>query len=225
MNIVLDKLKDVVTLNAFIAFRLERAKLIYKTSKSMGLWQLELVDSENEKNLWTVGHYVDGLEDRSVEYDVFVRQHLRGYVDAVYSDDHCLRYVVRLQSGYIFVMLPNEYEERVVITAPQVCGRASVPLQESVYIWRDASGRYYVLNCANKLHVFEALDDLENWIKTKVTIEDKDSKKLRVFWREWYLIPGRLSGEEKWSDAVKKAKVGDYRPYPDEVVELIRRLT
>ncbi len=224
MNVVLDKLKDVVNLNAFVAFRPERVKLIYKISESAGLWQLELVDSENEKNLWTVGHYVDGLEDRSVEYDVFVKRYWRGYVDAVYSDDHCLRYVVRWQSGYIFVMLPNEHEERVVITAPQVCGRGNDPLQEPVYIWRNTLGRYYVLDCSNKLYEFEALNDLVNWIRTKQTIED-DNKKLRVLWREWYLIPGRLSGEEKWNFVIRKAKMGIYKPNLDEVVELVRRLT
>ncbi len=223
MNIVLDKLRDVVNLNAFVAFRPTRAKLIYKTSKSTGLWQLDLVDLENEKNLWTVGHYVDGFEDRSVEYDVFVKRYWRGYADAVYSDE-CPRYVVQWQSGYIFIMLPNEYEEKVVIAAPQVCKCNNVALQEPVYIWRYTSGQYCVLDCANKLYVFEALNDLENWIRAEQTIEDSN-KKLRVLWRKWYVIPERLSGEEKWNFVIRKAKMGDYKPNPNEVVELVRRLT
>jgi hypothetical protein len=224
MEVTLSKLKDVANLNAFVAFKPQRAKLVYKTSKSGGLWQLDLVDLENGKNLWTVGHYVDGLEDRRVEYDVFVKRRWHGYVDVVYADDDCMQYAVRWQSGFIFVMLPNEHKEEVVIAAPQVCGRHVDPLQEPVYIWRSTSGRYHVLKCANKLYEFETLSDLENWIRTKAGIEN-DKKELRVLWREWYVIPGKLSGEEEWSTAVRKAKMGDYKPNPDEVVEIIRRLT
>ena len=224
VEIVLSKLRDVVSLNAFIAFRPERARLVYKTSKSAGLWQLDLVDLANEKNLWTVGHYVDGLEDRLVEYDVAVKRRWRGYVDLVHANDDCLRYVVRLQSGYVFVTLPNEHKEEIVITVPQICGRHVDPLQEPVYIWRDASGQYYVLSCAHRPYEFKAFSDLENWIRTKKSMED-DNKKLRVLWREWYVIPGKISGEEEWSAAVRKAKMGDYKPDPDEAIEIIRRLT
>ena len=217
----LSRFSDVVNLNAFIAEYPARARLVYKTSKLTGLWQLDLIAGEKS---WTIGHYVDGLEDRSVEYDVLVKRRWRGYVDVVYADDDCMRYVVRWQSGFVFVMLPDEHKEEVVITAPQVCGRHVDPLQEPVYIWRNTSGRYYVLNCANKLYEFETLNDLENWIRTKESIED-DKKELRVLWREWYVIPGKLSGKEEWSAAVRKAKMGYYRPNPDEVVEIIRRLT
>jgi hypothetical protein len=222
-TIVLNKLNDVANINAFVAFRPQRAKLVYKTSKSTGLWQLDLMDLENGKN-WTIGHYVDGLEDRSVEYDVVVKRRWRGYADLLYADDDCLQYVVRWQSGYIFVMLPNEQKEQVAVVAPQVCGRHSTPLQEPVYIWRDVSG-YYVLDCVNNLYVFETLSELENWIRTKRTIEDVEDKKLKVIWREWYVIPGRLNGREEWWAVVKKAKMFDYKPNPDEAVEIIRRLT
>lgn len=224
VEIVLSKFRDVVSLNAFIASKPQMAKLVYKTSKSTGLWQLDLADLKNEKNLWTVGHYVDGLEDRSVEYDVAVKRRWRGYVDVVYADDDCLRYVVRWQSGFVFVMLPNEHKEEVAITAPQVCGRHVAPLQEPVYIWRDAPGRYYVLSCGNRLYEFETFNDLENWIRTKKSIED-DRKKLKLLWSEWYVIPGKISGEEEWSTIIRKAKLGDYEPDPDEAIETIRRLT
>ena len=206
---VLNKFSDVVSLNAFIATTNE-AHLVYKVSKLSGLWQLDLIAEEKS---WSIGHYVDGLEDRSVEYDVFVKRYWHGYVDVAYADDDHL-YVVRWQNGFIFVTLPNERQKEVVIVAPQVCGRHVDPLQEPVYIWRDASGRYYVLDCANKLYEFETLDDLENWIK----------KELRMR-REWYVIPGKLSSKEEWNTVVRKAKMGDHRPNPDEVVEIIRRLT
>jgi len=224
-TIVLGKVKDVVGLNAFVAWNPERAKLIYKTSKSTGLWQLDLMDLGNKQNLWTVGHYIDGLEDRTVEYDVAAKRRLLGYVDLAYANDDCLRYVMRWQSGFVYVMLPNEHEEEVVITAPHVCRREIYSaVWEPIYIWRGASGKYYVLDCGNKLREFETFSELENWVKTKETMED-DDKKLRVLWREWYVIPGRISGEEEWSAVIRKAKLGEFKPNPEEAVELIRRLT
>jgi len=194
---VLNRFSDVIGINAFIATTNE-ARLVYKVSKLTGLWQLDLIAEEK----WTIGHYVDGLEDRSIEYDVFVKRHRHGYV--------VTDYVVRWQNGFIFVTLPNERQKEVVIVAPQICGRHD-PLQEPIYIWRDTSGQYYVLDCANKLYKFKTLSDLENWIKKEMPQ------------REWYVIPG-ISGKEEWNTVIRKAK-SYYRPSPDEVVEIIRRLT
>jgi hypothetical protein len=211
-EIVLGRLKDVVKINGFIASRPEYATLMYKTSKSAGLWELEIVGRSIQ---WAVGHNVDRYGDVALEHSVAVRQHRHGYVDAKQR----LQYVVRWRGGLVFTTLPNESEKKVLIAAPQVCVRACNPLMEPVYIWKDATVEWYeVLDCRSRFHIFLTLEELENWL-----YEEAEGYKLP--WAEWYVIPGEVDLEDKWFDVVKRAEPGHFGPNVDEVIDQVLQLT
>jgi len=202
---------DVVNLNAFVAASPARARLVYKTSSHTGLWQLDLVDLENGGTWWTVGHYIDGIEDRRIEYNIVVKRVWRGYVDE--DERHHSPYVLWLAGGYIFIALPHRGKEEIVIAAPQVC-LATDPLREPVYIWRDTE--YRILDCGGWLYSFKTWEEFEAWIKTRVNHEF-------IHWMEWYIIPGAV-GNEEWLAAVRRAIRGPPYPTADEVLELTRVL-
>jgi hypothetical protein len=204
-KLILSRFADVAKLNAFIASRPEYATLTFKTSRLV--WMLEI---EDDKNQWIVGYDISGVGDLSIEHSIAVRRRRRGYVD----DELAELYVVRLKSGFVFVTLPNESEEEIVIVAPQVCGRT---LQEPVYIWQNELGWYYVLDCNHGIKLFETLDELEVWLH-----ERAEGKKLP--WGEWYVL-GVVTDEDEWIDVVKRAVPGEFGPTPQEVVELVHKLT
>jgi hypothetical protein len=203
-EIVLSRFYDVVNLNAFVAASPSRARLVYKTSQLTGSWLLELEDFE-WKNRWTVGHYIDGLEDRRIEYNIVAKRVWRGYVD---EDER--HHVLWLAGGYIFIALPHRGKEEIVIAAPQVC-LATDPLREPVYIWHDwHDAAYRILDCGGWLYSFNAWDEFEAWVKDHEFIH----------WMEWYVIPGAV-GNEEWLVAVRRAIRGPPYPTPDEVFELL----
>jgi hypothetical protein len=211
-KIVLERFDDVVNLNAFIATRPEFATLTYTTSRLAGLWELEL---ESDKERWRVGYDVISYGDVSLEHSVAVVQRRRGYIDAELLAEHFEeRYVVQWKGGYIFITVPNERQKEVVIVGPQVCGRTN-PLLEPIYIWRNVVGHYHVLDCKSGSYIFET-DEFERWVW-----EAAEGRKLP--WYEWYVIPGVT--EDGWIDAVKRAEAGEFAPTPDDVVELVRKLT
>ena len=199
---------DVVNLNAFVAASPARARLVYKTSRHTGLWQLELEDFE-WKNRWTVGHYIDGLEDVAVEHDIKLKRVWRGYVDE--DERHHSPYVLWLGGGYIFIALPHRGKEEIIIAAPQVC-LATDPLREPVYIWRDTS--YNVLDCGGWLYSFKTREEFEAWIKTRVNHETSF-----IHWMEWYVIP---HVDMEWLTSIRRAIRGPPNPTADEVLELTR---
>ncbi len=126
---VLNKFKDVINLNAFIASGPQKARLIYKISTLTGLWQLDLL--VDEESLWSVGHYIDGFEDVSVEYDVVMKRRWRDYVVEEFNGE---RRVLWTAGGFIFVAVPHMPN----VAVPQVCNRTD-PLKEPIYIWREPS--------------------------------------------------------------------------------------
>ena len=219
--VALNKFDDVVSLNAFVAVRPLRARIVYKTSRLAGLWQLDLEDMESEGRRWTAGYYVDGFEDRSIKHDVYIKLDWGGYVDEELNRRlGYTPYVVRPKGGLIFVALPNEHEADVVFTAPQVCGRGDV-LNEPVFIWRNIVGHFCVLECASGLYKFEGLDELESWLNEQKRTEERGRELLH--WPEWYVIPGTTSGEDEWSSALKHAVSGGHDPSPSDVMELVRK--
>jgi hypothetical protein len=209
---ILDKFNDVINLNAFIATRLERARFVYKTSRLTGLWQLDLLDLEGER-LWTVGHYVNGTEDNVVEYDVTARLHWHGYVIEESGKD--LPHVLWTRGGFIFVTLPHEHRKDVIVVAPHVCRRTD-PLLEPVYIWRNAEGRYGVLDCGGGLETFTR-KQFEKWVWSMVRENDT------IHWPEWYVV-GTVSSNEKWLTVVMQAVCGSAYPTPEEVFTLVDEL-
>jgi hypothetical protein len=208
-EIALSRFSDVVNLNAFVAQSPSRARLVYKTSRT-GLWQLDL---ENEGTWWTIGYYIDGMEDREIVYDIVVKKVWRGYVDEELSERHHSPYVLWLAGGYIFIALPHRGKEEIVIVAPQVC-LATDPLREPVYIWHDTA--YRILDCGGWLYSFKAWEEFEAWIKTRVNHEF-------IHWMEWYVIPGAV-GNEEWLTSIRRAIRGPPYPTADEVFELTRLL-
>ncbi len=214
MEIILNRFGDVVELNAFVASRPKYAVLTYKTSKHMGLWELEIDDKRIQ---WIVGYNISGLEDIALEHSIEVQRRRYGYVDAKLVEQFQELFVVRWKSGYIFVTLPNESMKRITIAAPQVCGRG-IELMEPVYIWKDTIEWYYVLDCSYGKQIFETLSDLETWLYEKT-----EGRKLP--WNEWYVVEGVVNDEDEWIDAIKRAVMGELGPAPHEVVKLVRRLT
>ncbi|MFZ8837624.1 MAG: hypothetical protein ACO2PM_01550 [Pyrobaculum sp.] len=205
--IIIDKFSDVINLNAFIAYRPQRVKMTYKTSQLTGLWQLDLMDLESE-NLWSVGHYVDGLEGRAV-YDVTARRIHRHYVVEGFDGEH----VLWMTGGFIFVA-PSRQN---VLVAPQVCNRTD-PLREPVYIWRDSAG-LNVLDCGRGLVTFQKRQ-FEDWVKRfEQTIHWQDY----IHWQEWFVIPG-VNPNEKWLTAAMRAVRGLAYPTPDEVLKSVELL-
>jgi hypothetical protein len=213
-EIVLERFDDVVVLNAFIASRPEYASVAFKTSRLANLWELEL---ENDKERWKVGFDVIGFGDISLEYSIAVERRRRGYIDAdLLAEQFQELYVITWKGGYIFTTLPNERQKEVVIVGPQVCGRTN-PLLEPVYIWRDVVGYFKVLDCKSGSYIFVTLDEFEKWLW-----EAAEGRKLP--WDEWYVI-GTVTEEDRWIDAIKRAEAGEFGPTPDDVVELVRKLT
>jgi hypothetical protein len=197
----------VINLNAFIARHPEKVRLTYKTSVLTGLWQLDLTDLENEENLWTVGHYVDGLEDRFA-YDITARRSYRHYegLDG--------EYVLWMAGGFIFVALPHKGRQEVVLVAPQVCNRTD-PLREPIYIWRSSAG-LNVLDCGGGLETFAQKKQFEEWVRSRT--------EQIIRWQEWFVIPGVIRGNEEWLTAVARAVHGLAYPTPEEVFALVDEL-
>jgi hypothetical protein len=204
---------DVVGINAFIARRPERARIVFKTSGS-GLWQLDLT-AEGEERRWTVGHHV---EDGTVEYDVAARRIWRSYVneelEGMFDDEHP-PYVVWRDGGWVFVTLPHMYEQKVVAAAPDVCRRAD-PGWEPVYVWRGA-GRINVLDCGAGLTAFRRAKEFVDWVVARTPAEDEASL---VSWPEWYVIT-TVSNEEEWPAVVRRAACGRLGPDPDGTIEFL----
>jgi len=211
--VALDTFNDVVNLNVFVAVRPVRARVAYKTSRLAGLWQLDLEDLDNGER-WTLGYYIDDFEDKTIKYDVYIKLDWGGYVDEE-LDRRLTSYVVRPKGGLIFVALPHEREADVVFTAPQVCGRDNG--LNPVFIWRDIIGHFRVLECASGLYGFESLDELESWLNEQKRVDGL------LHWPEWYVIPGIVSGEDKWNSTLKHAVPGGHDPSPSDVMELVRK--
>ena len=210
---VLSRFSDIVELNAFVAESPDWARLEYKTSRLAGLWQLDL---ENERKRWTVGYYIDGFGDRSIEYSIAMKRVWCGYVDEELEEkfnDH-LPHVLWPMDGRIFVALPHKFKKDTVISAPQVCGR-TVPMWEPVYIWRDVVGYFNVLDCGTGLEVFRTREEFENWIKARI---DEYS------WLSWYVIPDIVNSDEEWHEAIGRAVRGRPNPTLDDVLEFVRKL-
>jgi hypothetical protein len=221
METQLTRFSDVVKLNAFIATQPRRAHLTYKTSRLAGLWQLDLVDPENEKNQWMVGYYIDGMEDREIIYDIAVKLSGDSYVDEELDEKlHYTPYVVQWGGGVILITLPHEYRKEVLITAPQICDRAEHPLWEPVYIWRDTVGYFNVLDCGAGLDAFKTWEEFKAWVEARVCT---DHERSLIHWPVWYVIPGAVSDAEDWSDAVRRAVRGRYNPTPDDVIEHVQK--
>ncbi len=217
-QIAINRFSDVVGLNAFIAMRPNKARLVYFTSKLTGLWQLDLI---SKKISLTIGHYIDGLEDRSVEYDIALQRIFDGYVDEELDKKlHYPPYVLWLRGGLIFITLPHEPNAEIVITAPQVCERAD-PLREPVYIWRDSAGRFNILSCVEGFYVFQTREEFEDWVKSAA---DHEKTVPTMRWANWFVVPGTVGGNEEWSTVVRQAVRGNFVPTPDDVIELVRKL-
>jgi hypothetical protein len=218
-EIQITKFGDVVNLNAFIAVHPDRARAVFMTSRQTGLWQLDLM---TEGHQWTVGHYIEGLEDRSVEHDVKIKLSWGGYVNEELDEKlHYTPYVLWLKYNHIHVALPHEYEARTIITAPQICGHGS-PLLEPVYIWRDVAGRFHILECAGGLYDFETFKELEDWVNEQRCPEGHN--KPLIHWLDWYVISDIVSSGEEWTAVVRRAVRGRFNPTPDDVIELAHRL-
>ncbi len=215
VEIVLSRFNDVVELNAFIASNPVYATLTYKTSRLAGLWELEI---EDEQIRWIVGYDIGGIGDVALHHSIEVKRHRHGYIDAEFAERFQELYVVRWRGGYIFVTLPNEGVKEIVIAAPQVCRRCGATLTEPIYIWRNLIGWYHVLDCRYGTQIFETLGDLETWLYEKA-----EGRKLP--WSEWYVMEGIVVSDEDWIDVIKRAEPGEFGPTPDEVIELVRRLT
>ena len=218
-QITLNRFSDVAELNAFIAARPSRARLIFKTSRLAGLWQLDLVAG---KKSWVVGYYIDGFEDRSVECDVAIKRVLGidSYVDEELDEKlQYPPYVLWLRGGLIFVTLPHERNADVVIVAPQVCGRTD-RLREPVYIWRDEVGYLYVLDCVEGINAFRTWKEFEDWTYRY----SEEAEAPTINWAHWYVIPGVVSDGVEWPAAVMRAVHGNFIPTPDDVIELTRKL-
>jgi len=220
----LTRFNDVVYMNAFMAKRPDRARLAFKTSRLVGLWQMDLEDLESEGvNRWIIGYYIDGYEDRSIEYDIALKRSWGGYVDEELDEKlHYPPYVIQRRVGVILVTLPHEHKEEVVIEAPQVCGRTN-PLYESVLIWRNIVGYFNVLDCGAGLFSFRTRDEFEDWVTASVCTEDHERP--LIHWPDWFVIPGIVSGDEEWSSVVKRAVRGKYYPSPEDVITLVRKAT
>jgi hypothetical protein len=212
-QITLNKFSDVAAINAFVATRPSRARLVFKTSRLAG-WQLDLIA---EKKSWVVGYYIDGFEDRSVEYDVTVKWALDGYVDEK-LDGRDPPYVLWLRGGLIFITLPHERSADVTIVAPQVCGRAD-RLREPVYIWRNYFG-FNVLDCTEGFYTFRTKEEFEDWVRSVA----REAEAPTISWAYWYVIPGAVSGGEEWPAVVRRAVRGNFTPTPDDVIALVRKL-
>ncbi len=210
MMIVVDKFRDVISLNTFIARRPDKARLVFKVAETTGLWQLDILEGGRS---YTIGSYVDGYEDKAIEYDAVIRLEWGGYVNEQHGDAH----VLWLSGDDINIALPHEYDAKVAITAPRVCGHGN-PLLEPVYIWRDAV-YYYVLDCAGDLYTLKTIEELENFIRGLRCTEGHNV----IHWLEWYVLPGVTNSEEKWSDVVKRGVAGRYDPSPDDVIKLVQK--
>lgn len=206
-EIQLTRFNDVVYVNAFIARRPKLGRLVYKTSELAGLWQLDLEDLERGGR-WSVGYYIDGAEDRKIVYDVAVRLTWGGYVNEELDG----AYVLWLRDDNINIALPHEYDAKITITAPRVCGNGNA-LLEPVYIWRSLY--YHALNCASGLYAFKTLEELENWIREQRCTEGHNV----IHWLEWYVLPEDV----EWGDAIRRAAAGRPNPTPDDVILLVRK--
>ncbi|MFZ8811163.1 MAG: hypothetical protein ACO2PN_24045 [Pyrobaculum sp.] len=209
--IKLARFNDVVYVNAFVARSPRQGRLVYKTSRLAGLWQLDLEDLERGGR-WSVGYYIDGVEDRVIEYDVAIRLEWGGYV----NEELDSTYVLWLSGDSVNIALPHEYDSRVAITAPRVCGHVNA-LLEPVYIWRSL--HYYVLDCAGDLRVFKTFEELVNWIREQKCTEGHDV----IHWLEWYVLPDVEWGEEEWSDVVGRGIAGRPNPTSDDVIKLVQK--
>jgi len=214
----LKRFRDVASINAFIARRPDRARLIYEVVRSSGLWRLTLVDLDEERELYAVGYFIDGAEDREVVYDFIIKRVWGGYVHEELDEKlHYPPYVLQKSGGLILVTLPHVYKEAIIIDAPQVCWRTD-PLHESVYIWRDST--YNVLDCGAGLFSFKTMEEFEKWIRERVCTEDHERP--LIHWPDWFVIPG-ASGDEEWSAAVRRAVRGRHYPSPEDVITLVRK--
>ncbi len=206
---------DVIGINAFVAARPERARVVFKTSGS-GLWQLDLM-AEGMERRWTVGHRI---EDAAVEYDVVSRRIWRSYVneelEGKFDDEHP-PYVVWHDGGWIFVTLPHMYDQEAAAIAPDICRRAD-PGWEPVYLWRGVAGHINVLDCGAGLIAFRRIKEFIDWVAARVPAEDEAPL---VSWPEWHVIPGTVNGDEEWSAVVRRAVRGRLDPDPDRTIEFL----
>jgi hypothetical protein len=217
----LTRFDDVVGINAFVARRPDRARLMYEVVQTSGLWRLTFVDLEGEeRTLYTVGHYIDGAEDREVVYDFVIKRVWGGYVHEELDEKlHYPPYVVQKAGGFILVTLPYEYKEELVIEAPHVCWRTD-PLHESVYIWRGSTYSVNVLDCGSDLYRFKTVEEFERWVRGKVCPEEREL----IHWVDWYVLPN-VREDESWSSVIRRAVRGRYYPSPDDVIALVHKLT
>jgi hypothetical protein len=121
-------------------------------------------------------------------------------------------YVLRIDDDGVTITLPNEYDVRITITLPHICGHVS-PLLGPVYLWRSQD-HYYVLNCASGIHRFNKLEELIEWVREQRCTESH--KRPIVHWVEWYIV----TSNEKW---LSSTIIGNPNPPVDEIVSMVKR--
>ena len=203
-EIELGELRDVLTLNDFIARKPIKVKLVLEEAEQNGLWQLSLYDLESTKT-WQVGYYIDGYEDRRAIHKTLIMG-WSGYYEYDAGTYDVKSYVIKLEGDHIVINLPDEWRPDYIIRAKRLCGYG-FPLLEPVY-FTILDGEYIVLNCLHGLHRFDTFGEVERWIKEQ---ECRQHSEPIIHWYDWYVMKGGELIE------------GYAEPTPDEVVEMLRR--
>jgi hypothetical protein len=115
--------------------------------------------------------------------------------------------IIRESGGEYIINLPDEWRPDVVIRIPALCG-GRYPLAEPVYLGVD-QGRFYALDCAGGIYRFNALEELEAWVREQECPEGH--KYPVIHWWEWHIVK---SGEVVYSNYTQ--------PSPQEVIDALR---
>jgi len=204
-EIELSGLRDILTLNDFIARRPLRVKLVLEEEEQNGLWQLSLYDLESAR-MWQVGYYIDGYEDRRTVSKTL----LMGW-SGYYEDDggkyDVKSYVIKLEGDYIAINLPDEWRPDYIVKTRRLCGYG-FPLLEPVY-FTAYNGEYLVLNCLHGLHRFSTFDEIIDWVKEQ---ECRQHETPIIHWHDWGVLQDGAT-----------ALYGYSEPTAEEVIQFLRQ--